>query len=100
MRYTFEIQDTQTNEARKYRDDFDWEDEGHMLFMFRDGNYSCDCNRELFFQRAAGEPETDLDEVSCGDGRYVIARALREDGSSVEIDAKPQPVARPPLGPR
>lgn len=100
MRYAFEIHDTETNETRQYQDSYDWDDESHMLYMFRDGNYSCDCNRELFFQRAVGEPETDLDEVSCGDGRYVIARAMREDGSFLAIDAKPQPAARPAPGPR
>ena len=100
MRYTFEIQDTQTNETRQHQDAYDWNDESHMLFMFRDGNYSCDCNRELFFQRAAGEAETDLDAVVCGEGRYVIARAQREDGSFIEIDAKPQPTIRASPGPR
>lgn len=100
MRYAFEIQDTETNEVRHYKDSYDWDDENHMLYMFQEGNYSCDCNRELFFQRAKGEPETDLDEVKCGEGRYVIARAMREDGSFVEVDAKPNPSVTRLPGPR
>lgn len=44
-----------------------------LAFLFRDGNYSCDCNRELFFRRALGE-DVGWDEVECGESRY---RAIR-----------------------
>jgi hypothetical protein len=37
--------------------------------MYGSGNYGCDCNRALFFARAADEDEVD---VECGHGRYSI----------------------------
>ena len=42
-----------------------------VAFMWSaDGNYGCDCNRYLFFQRAAGEPESD--DRPCGDVAYRV----------------------------
>lgn len=41
------------------------------LWMWQDGNYSCDCNRELFFERAKGK-DPDLDEVWCSEGRFEV----------------------------
>ena len=42
-------------------------------FMWADGNYACDCNRELFWLRAGGEAREDsLERASCGDGRYQV----------------------------
>ena len=39
-------------------------------YIWRDGNYSCDCNRSLFFNRAAGvEPE---DSDDCGHEKYSV----------------------------
>lgn len=32
-------------------------------YMFKEGNYACDCNRSLFIQRA-GNP--DFNELGCG----------------------------------
>src|SRR5262245_21297896 len=49
-------------------------------FMDAEGNYSCDCNRHLFFHRAAGvEPE---DDVECGDRvLYEVNVANAKDGA-------------------
>lgn len=49
----------------------DEEDVGGPIFMWSEGNYSCDCNRHLFFERAYGN-EPDLDEHGCSDGAYVV----------------------------
>lgn len=38
---------------------------------FAGGNYGCDCNRHLFFLRAAGEPD-DAEDPPCPHGKYVI----------------------------
>ena len=36
--------------------DFGYEyEEESAIFMFEDGNYSCDCNRSLFIQREYGD---------------------------------------------
>lgn len=39
-------------------------------FMWTEGNYSCDCNRHLFFERAFGNDPPLGGE--CSDGRYVV----------------------------
>jgi len=40
------------------------------IFWWVDGNAGCDCNRSLFFARAAGED--DPDDCPCGDERFRI----------------------------
>lgn len=57
----------------KYKDktydleyDFGYEfEEDRAIFMFVDGNYSCDCNKSTFIQEKYGEFE--VDELECGD---------------------------------
>jgi len=39
-------------------------------FMWSAGNYACDCNRHLFFQRALGEMPDD--DVVCSHDRYEV----------------------------
>lgn len=39
-------------------------------FIWEEGNYSCDCNRALFFARAGGESD-DFD-AECGEGAYSV----------------------------
>jgi hypothetical protein len=59
----------------------DGEEHSATLFMWEDGNYSCDCNRSLFFGRVNGEAESDIIEADCGDDReYKVICILREDG--------------------
>lgn len=50
-------------------------------FMWREGNYSCDCNRALMFIRAfeKREPEDD-EETECTEGRYKAE--LQLDGET------------------
>ena len=70
------IRDTQTGEERTHIDEgFEFikggeEFPGGSDYMWREGNYRCDCNRALFFARAGGEPEPD--DPPCGEGRFVI----------------------------
>jgi hypothetical protein len=63
------ITDTKTGESRIYLDD--WFDGELQVWAYQEGNYSCDCNRYLFFQRAANADEDDED-IGCGDDRFVI----------------------------
>jgi hypothetical protein len=68
----------QTAEARLVEDP-NWEDTGagerdeaHRICQWRDGNFSCDCNRALQFH--GGEPEPNRDgEPGCSEGRYAVA---------------------------
>ena len=83
-----EITDTATGEMRVYVDDFGFDDDpaSGNEFCWSEGNFSCDCNRELFFERANGnEP----DETECGDDRFrVLIKTMdgvvlyQEDASS------------------
>ena len=62
-----------TGEVRKYEDP--WEETGQdpdhwFSYQWTDGNYGCDCNRRLFFHRAAGEREPAV--VPCGTTRYRV----------------------------
>ena len=38
-------------------------------YVWRGGNFGCNCNRAMFFADAAGEDEPD---VECGDGAFSV----------------------------
>lgn len=40
-------------------------------FNWEEGNYACDCNRELFFERAKGN-DPYLDSTHCSENRFSI----------------------------
>lgn len=46
------------------------------LFIWQEGNYSCDCNRALFFARANDEDEDCFD---CGESEYSIKIMLGDE---------------------
>ena len=80
MRVMVLIEEIATGE-RLWYDDGDWH--SATLFMYRDGNYSCDCNRAWFFARAGRKPEFD---VPCRDGElYRVVFILREDGEMFSV---------------
>ena len=66
----------------KYKDmvytihcDFGYEyPEEEAIFMFEDGNYSCDCNRSLFIQDEYGENA--IQELDCGEEIEVLSYHL------------------------
>lgn len=75
---------------RTYRDmDELLRDDGETWsdYMWRDGNWSCDCNRYLFFQRAAGEEEID-DDGPCGHDAYTVWIVNPADGSIIYDERK------------
>jgi hypothetical protein len=47
-------------------------------FWWSEGNASCDCNRELFFNRALGRPEI---ETACSSGRFLVRLENKVDGT-------------------
>ena len=53
-------------------------------FMWSDGNYRCDCNRALFFYRAAGMKSEDI-EVECGDDAFYVW-IRDQDGNELYAD--------------
>lgn len=82
--YLVAIRHNPSGEIRMYRQDMTWDDDE---FMWTEGNYSCDCNRYLFFERAAGN-EPDWDLAKCGDELYTALYAeLPPDGRHVTLDS-------------
>ncbi len=41
-------------------------------FIWEEGNYSCDCNRRIFFEDAGDEEERDFDEYPCGEESFSV----------------------------
>lgn len=92
MKIDAHITDVKTGETALYRDDYDntgsdmFSAEECIEYMWSEGNYACDCNRELFFAAAKGLPEPDY---RCGDGRFAVRvvergtdRVIYEDGDA------------------
>ncbi len=48
-------------------------------FIWTDGNYGCDCNRKMLFDRALDQ-EQEFEEYECGSGQYKI-RVTDESGA-------------------
>ena len=78
MPYNVEIRRNSDGVIHTYRDDFDWSGD----YIWAAGNYSCDCNRRLFFGYAVGE---EPEEVECGDGAYSV-RCVSDDGKELYKD--------------
>lgn len=75
-----EVRDNATGVVREYECEEilgDGESEP-CTFIWKDGNYSCDCNRSLFFARAAGDAE-DFDK-ECSDGKYSVRVRNKKSG--------------------
>ncbi len=69
MGYWVRITNKETKESRDkfYEGTYDESTE----YWWKEGNFSCDCNRELEFYRANGEEFEGLHK--CGDDRYSVA---------------------------
>ena len=76
--FAITLRDPTTGREAAVTDDYGWRIEpgetvrdalDHAVFMWSEGNYACDCNRYLHFQRALGEDE---DDVVCSKGRYEV----------------------------
>lgn len=77
-----EIRRNSDDVTRSYVDEYPWQG----VFIWQDGNYSCDCNRYLFFERADGKtPE--WDDGECGDGGYSV-RITAPDGKLLYSDGE------------
>lgn len=75
MKYDVLIQRLADGETRTYHDDADYEVEEMFDFMWFEGNYSCDCNRALFFARAGGDDDMEAD-IPCGETRFAVVNKI------------------------
>ena len=76
--YKVAIRKNETGEIRVVEHESEWED--HHIFLWTEGNYGCDCNREGFFTHGEEWPE------ECSEGRYSALYAELEDGTRITID--------------
>lgn len=78
MKYTFKIRDPKTGLVKDLEDDYDYEDLGHMIYQWTEGNYSCDCNRSIFLYGYDKKYE-------CGETIELLKITAR-DGTEVEFE--------------
>lgn len=73
MKCTALIRDNATGLVRPFSTE---EPEDLSTFNWQENNFSCDCNRGIFFSRAGAEQEDN--DAPCGQGRYSV-NLRRED---------------------
>jgi hypothetical protein len=81
--YDVEIRNNETGETRTYHNDLGWGEATE--FIWTEGNYACDCNRHLFFERSNGGTP-DVMSGECGDSKYTVIEAIFPDGKRFKID--------------
>jgi len=74
-----EIRNNLTGEIVEYETDeiLELGEEFPSIFNWEENNYSCDCNRHLFFKRAKEDEDWD---VECSDGKYSVNLKNKKDG--------------------
>ena len=78
---TVEIARVSDGLMRAMRDELVLDDDGKPdAWVWSDGNYQCDCNRQIFFERAGGSAVDSLVHFECGDSRYLV-RVMLDDGT-------------------
>lgn len=71
-----------------------WTGWNYNTYWWKEGNASCDCNRELFFVRARNED--DPDEAECGDGRFSVRLSDADTGEILYDELTPNVPLDPP----
>lgn len=69
-----EIRNNETGEIRRYStDEILATGEDHpSVFIWKEGNFACDCNRLLFFKRANQEESDEDWDEQCSDGKFSV----------------------------
>lgn len=66
--YKVLLRNNETLEEVWHHSEYEWND-----FAWTEGNFGCNCNRHLFFERAKGN-NPDFDDAECGEEKYSIVR--------------------------
>jgi len=82
--YKVKIRNNNTKEVRTAHMKLEWHEAS--LFWWQEGNMSCDCNRQMEFERAGGEAVDD--DSQCGNDRYTVVDATFKDGTVTKIDGE------------
>jgi len=77
-----EIKNNITKEIREYEtaEILEIGKEHPSVFIWQYGNYSCDCNRSLFFKRAKDKDAEDDFFVECSDGMFSVNLKNKKNG--------------------
>ena len=77
-----EIKNNETSEIREYETHEILEIGGEhpSVFNWEENNFSCDCNRRLFFKRANNEETEDDCNAECSDGKFSVNLKNKKDG--------------------
>ena len=77
-----EIRNNATGEIREFETDeiLTNGSEFPEIFNWEENNYSCDCNRRLFFKRAGNEESQEDWNVECTDGKFSVNLKNKKDG--------------------
>ncbi|MBX6316133.1 MAG: hypothetical protein IRY99_24965, partial [Isosphaeraceae bacterium] len=87
--YAVAIRNNTTGEVRVADVDLAWrEGRDGSRWWWTGGNFGCDCNRRLVFERAGGV-DIDPASVECGDGGYSVLWVELPDGRHVPIEGTP-----------
>lgn len=72
VRIIAHIRNNATGEVRQYQNEAILEDDADMIdpYIWEEGNFACDCNRESFFCQAASVDEPE--EPKCSDDRFAV----------------------------
>ena len=73
MGFTVHLRRNSDGLVRQIKQDGNWTGEDGHEFLWTEGNFGCDCNRHLFFERAAGD-EPAWDDLECGQSAYTIVK--------------------------
>lgn len=96
MKITVEITDTKQKIKRVYHTGWNVSDDPQLIgleFMWSEGNYSCDCNRSLFFQEAGGVEDPyrtgpehpDYSDCNTGPNRFLV-KVMDDTGNIIHED--------------
>src|SRR5690349_4077922 len=79
VKATLEIRRNSDGQVRASKEPWDY----YGDFIWSEGNFSCDCNRYLFWCRAGddSEDEDDEDAGRCGDERFSVR--LKDEAGNV-----------------
>jgi hypothetical protein len=86
MSYTVRIRRNSTMEIRQMVEKLSWEE--HSKWWWTEGNFGCDCNRSLEFERAS-DPDF-YEKPQCGQGAFTVIDVTLEDGTVIPIDGDPE----------
>jgi len=97
MKYKAIITRVADGEIGEYKPDWDYEvteDGFSNEYIWSEGNFSCDCNRMMFFHEARGEeyPVEKFEDIKCSNGKFHVRCVDVDTGAVLYDDDNPNMV--------